>query len=276
MFYLRGVSDMWSVQPKLFGWFHILGMIAAILFGYIGVVIGRKFKAKEQGGKVKGILWVIEACFIALEIVKETFYAIDNGGYRWDMFPMQICSIIFIVLPVALLCKDGIVKDSILGFIGFCSLAGAAFYFCNPTAALNTPYILLSLHSFFWHWLMIMTGTFIVVSFELLKKNTLKILLGSYAVWFAFAVVAAIINNVAHMNAPELNIDYYHIGYVKVVYPILNIIFKTPEPYVPFFLCFMVYFALGTVGVYYAAKGVCKLNHIVFKKDKGRVVNEIG
>lgn len=257
---------MWYAQPKLFGWFHIFGMSAAIIFGYIGVVIGRKFKAEERCGKVNVFLWVIESCFVVLEIIKQIFYTIDSGGYRWDMFPMQICSIIFIVLPVALLCKDGVVKDSVLGFIGFCSLAGAAFYFCNPTAAFNTPYVLISLHSFFWHWLMIMTGTFIVVTFGLLKKNTLKVLLGSYAVWLAFAIVAAVINNVAYIIAPELNIDFYHIGYVKVIYPVLNLIFKTPEPYFAFFLCFMLYFALGTVGVYYAAKGVCKLNRIIFKK----------
>lgn len=258
---------MWSAQPKLFGWFHILGMVVAIGFGYAGVLLGRKFKAKESAGKVKRILWMIEICFIALEVAKETYYAIESGGYRWDMFPFQICSIIFIVLPIALICRDGFVKDSVLGFVGFCSLAGAIFYLCNPAAAINAQYVILSVHSFFWHWLMIMTGTFVIVSFELLKKDTVKILAGSYAIWFVFAIIAAIINNIAHSAAPHLNIDYYRIGYVQVVYPVLNLIFKYPEPYILFFLCFIVYFALGTIGIYYAAKGVCSLDRKIFRKS---------
>lgn len=259
---------MWSVQPKLFGWFHILGIFIGIVFGYAGVLLGRKFKAAEKGKQVKLVLWIFEGCFIALEAAKEIYYAVENGGYRWDMFPMQICSILFLVLPVALLCKDGIVKQAVLSFIGFCSLAGAVFYLCNPAVALASEYVLLSLHSFFWHWLMISVGTFIMVSYDLLNTDTKKTLLGSYAVWLIFAFLSAIANNVAYITAPELNIDYYHIGYVKVIYPVLNILFRYPDPYIPFFICFLIYFALGTLGIYYAAKGICKLNHVIFKKER--------
>lgn len=251
----------------------MLGFVVALFFGYAGVVLGRKYKARECGARVKRLLWGVEICFIVLEAAKEIYYAIVSGGYRWDLFPMQICSILFLVLPIALLCRDGVVKDSILGFIGFCSLAGAVFYLFNPSVALAAPYILLSLHSYLWHWLMIMTGTFVLVSFELLKKDKVRMLVGSYTVWFIFAVIAAVINNIAHVTAPELNIDYYHIGYVKVVYPALNLIFQYPEPYIPFFLTFIVYFALGTVAVYYAAKGICRLDHAYLKK-KGRVIED--
>ena len=260
---------MWTVQPKLFGWFHILGILMAIAFGYAGVLLGRRYKAAECGKKVKRLLWGIEILFIVLETVKEIYYAVVSGGYRWDLFPMQICSVIFFALPVALLLKDGTAKDSVLGFIGFCCLAGGAFYMCNPTAAFGAPTVLLSLHSFFWHWLMILTGTFVIVSYDLLKKKTWRLLGGAYAVWFVFAVIAAVADNIAHFTAPELGIDYYHIGYVKVVYPIINLLFPYPEPYIPFFLCFLVYFALGTIMVYYAAKGICQLNRLIFRKDGG-------
>lgn len=262
---------MWAVQPKLFGWFHILGIVIALGFGYAGVLLGRKFRAKDCEKTVTRLLWGIELCFLVLEVSKETYYAIASGSYRWDMFPMQICSVIFLVLPIALVCKDGLVKDSILGFNGFCSLAGAVFYLCNPTVALNSQYILLSVHSFFWHWLMIMTGTFLIVSFDLLHKDARRLLIGSYTVWFIFAIIAAVVDNIAYVTAPELNIDYYHIGYVKVVYPVLNLIFRYPEPYLLFFLTFLVYFALGTVCVYYAAKGVCRLDHRFRKNREGAV-----
>ena len=266
---------MWSVQPGLFGWFHILGLLVALAFGYAGVALGRKYKANECGRKVKRILWIIEICFVTIEAAKEIYYAIASGGYRWDMFPMQICSIIFIVLPIALVCRDGLVRDSILGFIGFCSLTGAVFYLCNPTAALNAPYILLSIHSYVWHWLMIMTGTFVIVSFDLLKKDKIRLLTGSYTVWFIFGVIAAVANNLAHTFAPQLNIDYYHIGYVKVIYPLINLIFKYPEPYIPFFICFAIYFALGTVAVYYAARGIGRLNQTIYNSRR-KVANEAG
>ncbi len=250
---------MWpsGAQPKLFGVFHIIGVLLAIAAGFGGYFLGKKFKENKKNRYA--FLLISEIAFIVLEIAKEAFYAIENGGYRWDMFPMQICSIILFVLPVVLIVKDGVVKDSALGFIGFCSLAGAIFYFFNPTAALNTPYILLSVHSFLWHWLMIATGVFVIVAFGLLRKNVLRVLIGSYAVWLVFGVVAAVANNVAYAVSPELGIDYYHIGYVKVIYPLLNILFKTPEPYVPFFLCFMIYYAVGTVLIYCAAVGVSKL-----------------
>lgn len=43
---------MWGadLQPKLFGWFHILGMVLAVGFGYGGVLLGRKFKEKDNKG----------------------------------------------------------------------------------------------------------------------------------------------------------------------------------------------------------------------------------
>ena len=259
---------MWGadLQPKLFGWFHILGMVLAVGFGYGGVLLGRKFKETSDKGKAILILSVAEAALVLLEVVKQIFYTLESGSYRWDMFPMQICSVIIFVLPVAIIAKRGVVKNSALGFVGFCSLAGAIFYFFNPAAAFNTPYVLMSLHSFLWHWIMIATGTFVIVSFDLLRKSTVGMLVGSYAVWFVFAVVAAVSNNVANFYAPELNVDYYHIGYVKVIYPLLNIVFKRPEPYVPFFLCFLVYYALGTVAIYFAAKGVTKFNNKLFPK----------
>lgn len=260
---------MWSVQPKMFGWFHIMGIVVALAFGYAGVLLGRRFKAsKNNGRQAKAVLWGIELCFVVLEFAKEAYYAISGGAYRWDLFPMQICSVIFIVLPIALICRDGIVKDSVLGFVGFCSLASAVFYLCKPAAAMNATYIIFSLHSFFWHWLMILTGTFVIVSFELPKKKPVRMLVGSYTVWFVFAILSAVIDNIAHITVPELHIDYYHIGYEKVVYPLMNLIFDYPEPYIPFFLTFLVYFALGTVAIYYATKGICRLNGRIFRKKR--------
>lgn len=266
---------MWSVQPKLFGGFHIFWIFAAFAFGYAGVLLGRRYKAGTNARQAKLILWIAEACFVALEIVKETYYAVENGGYRWDMFPLQICSILFFVLPVALLCRDGAVRDAALAFAGFGSLEGAIFYFFNPAAALTAPLVLLSVHSFFWHCLMIMTSLFVVVSFDLLQKSALRMIAGSYAVFLLFAVLAAVIDNITHLTVPELHIDYYHIGYEKVVYPLLNLLFKSPEPYLVFFFVFLVYFALGTAWIYYAVKGVCLLNRRIFKKDGG-VAHEIG
>lgn len=258
---------MWSVQPKMFGWFHIMGILVAVAFGYAGVLLGRRFRAGRNGKAANRILWGIELCFVVLEVAKETYYAIAAGAYRWDLFPMQICSVIFLVLPIALLSRDGIVKDSVLGFVGFCSLASAVFYLCKPAAAMNARYIIFSLHSFVWHWLMILTGTFVIVSFDLLKKKPVRLLVGSYAVWFIFAIVSAVVDNIAHVKVPELQIDYYHIGYVKVVYPLLNLIFDYPEPYPLFFLTFLVYFALGTVAIYYVARGLSGLDRKLRKQQ---------
>lgn len=265
---------MWLNQPKLFGWFHILGIILAIGFGYLGVLIGRKFKAKDNEKKTKMVLWIIEITFVVLETVKEVYYAIASNGYRWDLFPMQICSVIFFAIPVALVCKEGFVKDSLLGFIGICSFAGAIFYFVNPAAAVNQKYIILSLHSFSWHWLMILTGTFTIVSYDLIKKDKKSMLFGSYAIWIFFAIVSAVVNHICHEVAPELNIDYYHIGYVKVIYPVLSLIFKYPEPYLLFFFVFIVYYALGVITIYYSILGVNKLNHKIFKKSEDHLTYE--
>ena len=94
---------MWTadLQPKLFGWFHISGILLAIAAGYGGVLLGRKLKDNKKGVSV--CLWIAEISLIVLEAVKEIFYAVENGGYRWDMFPMQICSIIVFVLPIVML-----------------------------------------------------------------------------------------------------------------------------------------------------------------------------
>ncbi len=253
----------WSNQPGMLSWFYFLGIFAAIAFCALGVFLGKKYPVRKCERKSTTIIFITEMVLVTIELFKQIFLAASNSYYDWNNFPFQICSMIVYVLPILLISKNELEKEAVQGFIVFFCLAGAVFYFFKPAAALKTPYILISLQSFLWHWLIIGIGSFIVSSYELFKKKQLHILLGGYALFITIAILAAIIDYNAYLKNPNLGLNYFYIAYgQKPFYPILNLIFTTYKPYFLYFGCFIIYFGIGALAIY----GISVLVHIVLEK----------
>lgn len=250
----------WVNKPEMFSWFYFLGFLGVIAFCTLGIVLGKIFPVKKDYKKTALVLFIAELILIALELFKQIFILTSNNHYDWNLFPFQICSMIVYVLPILSIFRKGIVKEAVQGFIAFFCVAGATFYFFKPAAALNADYILISLQSFLWHWLIIGIGSFIITSYEMFKKKQLHIMLGGYVFFIALAVIAAVVDYIAYLTNPGLQLNYFYIAYdIKPFYPVLNLIFKEPKPYLLYFVVFLIYFGIGALAIY----GISRLIDII-------------
>lgn len=240
----------WNEQPTAWGWFHILGIIIACLSIILGFILGNKFKRALKPKANNIILWFCSSFFIFFEILKEVMLVV-RGEFAYKELPFQICSLIIFTLPIMLLIKKESVKEYFVSFISFFCMTGAFFYFVKPTTALNSPYILISIRSFLWHWMILFTATFLIESYDVLKRKIHQFFFKGYLLFIVFLLIAVTIDTVCYFYVPEQSIDFFYIAYGnKPFYPILNLIFDTTEKgmkYYPLYVfCFAIYYGLGS------------------------------
>ena len=239
--------------------FIIIGFIGVIGFGLLGAFLGNKYKMNTNRKEASTILLVVEAILIVSEIFKQIFLAL-NGGFEWERFPFQICSLIVYIIPIISFVKNEKIKDALTGFLAFFCMTGGLFYFVKPAAALNTPYMLISLQSFIWHWLIIFTGVFVIFSYRLFEKSQLRIIVGPATLFIILSIIAGVVDYILFSVAPELNVNYFYISYgAKPFYPVLNLIFKEQHPYLLYFVCFLIYYIAGACIIY----GISRAVHII-------------
>lgn len=240
----------WNKQPTSWGWFHILGVLIAMSFIFLGFYLGKKLKKDEHPKANKIILWSCSSFFLLFEIIKEIGLVVRNE-FAYSELPFQICSLVIFAFPIRLLVKPGKVKDALVSFLSFFCVTGAFFYFVQPTTALNSPYILISLRSFLWHWMILFSCTFLSESYDIYRNFTFRFFLSGYLIWFSCLLIALLIDTLGYFYAPDLNLNFFYITYgTKPFYPILNLIFTTTEIgrkyYALYFIAFALYYGLGS------------------------------
>lgn len=155
----------------------------------------------------------------------------------------------------------------------FC-MTGAFFYFVKPTTALNSPYILISIRSFLWHLMILFTCTFLIESYDVLKRKIHKFFFKEYILSLVFLTTAVTIDTLCYFYCPEEEINFFYIAYgTKPFDPILNLIFNTTEKemkYYPLcFFAFAIYYGLRTYLMFVFSSVLDHLYHTIRrKKDK--------
>lgn len=264
---------IWTTQPQAWGWFHILGIIIAFVFIFLGFFLGDKFKVAQKPKISNMILWLCSIFFISIEVLKEVMLVIRRE-FAYRELPFQICSLIIFTLPIMLLIKKESVKDYFVSFISFFCMTGAFFYFIKPTTALNSPYILISIRSFLWHWMILFTCTFLIESYDVLNRKIHKFFFKGYILWLVFLTIAVTIDTLCYFYCPEEEINFFYIAYgTKPFYPVLNLICDTTEKgmkYYPlYFFAFAIYYGLGTYLMFVFSSVLDHLYHTIGrKKDK--------
>lgn len=173
-----------------------------------------------------------------------------------------------------LLIKKESVKDFFVSFISFFCMTGAFFYFVIPTTALNSPYILISIRSFLWHLMILFTCTFLIESYDVLKRKIHKFFFKEYILSLVFLTIAVTIDTLCYFYCPEEEINFFYIAYrTKPFYPILNHIFDTTEKgmkyYALYFFAFAIYYELGSYLMFVFSSVLDHLYHTIGrKKDK--------
>lgn len=107
--------------------------------------------------KTEKILLICGIVLMISEVFKEGFLYRILGGYSWSDFPFQLCSIPMYFCVLNYFLK----KKWMEQFVMVYALIGAIASFCVPQAGFS-GYIVLTVHSLFWHTMLLLLGVFLI------------------------------------------------------------------------------------------------------------------
>ncbi len=251
---------MWRTQPQPYGALHFMAIGFMVICAAIGISLGIKYKGqKYQKGRDKA-LSTIGFIIIVLEAFKIIFRIATKDNADLTLISFQICSIPMYLLPWIAYMKEGKLKKAFLGFVSFQAFVSAFFYFVKPTAIFNTKYVVISLHSILWHSLLVGMALFVMVSYELLNRKGREYLILGNLLWIGTAFIAMILDTILRKAVPGTNVDLFYIAPGSTFkYPLLSLIFPKPEPYVLYFISFLIYYTLGCIIIYAVGCGITAL-----------------
>lgn len=109
--------------------------------------------------KYEKIFFMLGLILCASEIGKQLLltFSVNDGVYDWWHFPFQLCSLPMYLLTALPFLKSNTAKHTILTFLmTFSLLGGIAVFF--DTSGMCYPLLLLTVHSYVWHILLIAIG----------------------------------------------------------------------------------------------------------------------
>ena len=116
---------------------------------------------KKHSMKYKNFFFYCGFLMFISEIWKQfcLTYLVHDGTYNWWYFPFQLCSIPMYVCLLLPFLSFGRVRRALLTFLmDFGLLAGFFTFF--DTSGLHYPLVLLTVHSYAWHILLILLGLY--------------------------------------------------------------------------------------------------------------------
>lgn len=132
-------------------------------------------------------------------------FIINEHTYNWWYFPFQLCSIpMYLCLSLPFVPEK--IREVFLTFLMTFGLMGGIFTFFD-TSGLHYSYAPLTVHSYLWHILLIVTG--ITVGFSRDRKNTAGTFSGSAFCYLFCCIIATIFNVIFH---PYGNINMFYIS----------------------------------------------------------------
>lgn len=176
-------------KPKSYGLFHLSFFFIGLIISIIVAFFLRKSNEKQN----KIILLSVSIFLIFTEIYKQLFYyyVVDSIGYKWYIFPFQLCSVPMYLCLIVVFFKNEKFKECIYDFMFSVNLFGGLVTFLEPSG-MNKQYLTITLHSYIWHMLLIFLGLYLFMSKR--ACNNIKGYFNSLKVFFIVFVVAQIFN----------------------------------------------------------------------------------
>ena len=97
--------------------------------------------------------------FFISEILKQLLltFVVDDGHYNLWYFPFQLCSLPMYLLVLYPFLHTQSARNTTLGFLATYNLLGGIAVFFD-TSGMHYPLLILTVHSYLWHILLIVTG----------------------------------------------------------------------------------------------------------------------
>lgn len=193
-------------MPPVYGWFHIIFLIFAIVLT-IGCVFLVKYK-KNKGFKYGLLaLWII---MIILEAFKQVIYSFTNIGggefifrYNYTALPWQICSMPLYFLPLVIFLKDSKFKDAIAIFLATFGLLAGSIVLLYPAPVLQVI-TNLNIQSLLHHGIQLATGVMVLYYYK--DKINIKNYLWGIVILACIFLVAISINELVYSAFGEENL----------------------------------------------------------------------
>lgn len=165
----------------------------------------------------------------ASEIWKQLYltFGINGGCYDWWYFPFQLCSTPMYVQLLLPHLKKGRLCHALLTFLMCYGTLGGIAAFAD-TSGMHYPALSLTVHSYLWHILQILTG--ILAGFALFRGPgallSRKAFGDASLLYLAFCAMASLIN---FFVTPHAVINMF---YINPRYPMEQVVFCRLVPYI--------------------------------------------
>lgn len=187
-----------SEVPQLFGSFHLI-MMVAVCVAAVGFFV--KIRKRNESDLLKllhrlGLIMIVMECFKQWFVIT---YVYPNGSL-W-FFPWQLCS-------MAMYCSFfiTIVKEKyqpvLLVFLSSFSLFSAIVALAVPADMLR-PQILLAVHGFIYHGIMVLEALIAITCLKRRRKREKIRFRPAIGLFLIMCMIAEVINCIAHYLIPD-------------------------------------------------------------------------
>ena len=243
-------------QVGAFKWQHFLIMGIFV----VALIVAIFFSRKLNQNQTRKIMLIIAITVTVMEIIKIILRLVKRSNID-GFLPLYFCSL-FIYCLWLTFCKNHFLKTMGYSFIIFGGIIGALMNTLLPTTSLMMypAWHPSTIHSFFYHWLMLYTAILIIMKKLYIPKA--KHFLHYFVLMTAFSVVAFIINLFCGSNMMFLGNPYGLPEFVKSIYE-----------FSPYLFAFLSYFT-QTFLLYWFCFGIYKLIEWIISKCKNKKENK--
>lgn len=256
--------DSKMTTPEMYGAFHLTFFVLAIALGILLCIIFKNPSTKT----VRRVILVTTLTVIAFEIYKQLNYTFSYDGtaisanYQWYAFPFQFCSTPMYVGLMAALFNKGKVHDSMCAFLAtFATFAGLGVMFYPATVFIDT--IGINIQTMICHGTMISIGIFLLGSGYV--RSNYKTLLKAVPVFCSFVLIAAILNEIAHLSG-LLETHTFNMFFISPYCEPSLPVYSLVQGAVPFPFCLILY-VIGFSAAAGAVLGLSALIRLIFIRN---------
>ena len=222
--------------PTLYGWYHILCLIAVI-----GLCVIVFFKARNISEKNLNLMMgLTSAILIILEVYKQLNYSYDPAddmwSYQWYAFPFQFCSTPMYVGLLGALTR-GKLHSALCSYLAtFALFAGLCVMVYPGDVFIGT--IGINIQTMICHGSMVCIGIYLLATGYVKPEH--RTVLKAIPVFAVCVLLAVIMNEVAHLAGLEETFNMFFVSpYWDCTLPVYSLIHKA----VPFPINLIIYIA---------------------------------
>lgn len=228
------------IPPKPYGLFHLTFFIVGMI---ICIYLVKKLKNLNDKQN-KMLLFFTGLFLLIIEIYKQFFYfyIVNNGHYDFSVFPFQLCDVPMVLCLIIPFIKSERVLKGMYNFMVSYNLLGGFITFLEPSA-LCRPYLMMMLHGFVWHLVLVFIGLYLAFSNRCLKNK--KDFVTSIKVYMVLCVISLALNFLLK-DVSNGSMNAFYLG--PSTSPI--IVFETISLKFGWFVNMVLFILVMTIGAY--------------------------